>query len=71
MTKLDEALGLFPSCIKSGEDWSPRCQEVWDGAKNELTRLRTALKMIAEDDPSGKYGRWAREGLAHADDRDN
>lgn len=33
-------------------------------------RLRVALKEIAKDDPSGKWGRWAREALSHrrADD---
>jgi heterodisulfide reductase subunit C len=40
MTKLDEALGLFPSVIKCGEQWSPRCQSVLDAAKAELASLR-------------------------------
>ena len=48
MTKLDEALGLFPSCIKSGEDWSPECQAVLDAAKAELTALRAAARPAQE-----------------------
>ena len=43
MTKLDEALGLFPSCIKSGENWSPTCQAVLDAAKQELADMRSQL----------------------------
>jgi hypothetical protein len=44
MTKLDEALGLFPSCIKSGENWSSTCQSVLDKAKAELAALRLAAQ---------------------------
>lgn len=40
MTKLDEALGLFPSAIKCGDEWSPRCQSVLDEAKAELAAFR-------------------------------
>lgn len=29
----------------------------------ELERYRTCLQAIAGDDPSGKWGRWAREAL--------
>lgn len=40
MTKLDEALGLFPSVIKCGEQWSATCQAVLEAAKAELAELR-------------------------------
>lgn len=41
MNKLDEALGLFPSAIKSGERWSGTCQDVLNAAKSELSVLRS------------------------------
>lgn len=31
----------------------------------EIDKLRAALTEIAKDDPSGKWGRWARESLSH------
>lgn len=40
MSKLDEALGLFPSVIKCGEQWSPTCQAALEAAKAELAALR-------------------------------
>jgi hypothetical protein len=66
MSKLDEALGLFPSVIKCGEQWSATCQAVLDGAKIELAALRAsaatppdavsvALKRYPPSDP-GDYG---------------
>lgn len=35
---------------------------------DEIKLLRAALNNIAKDDPSGKWGRWAREALAHEQD---
>ena len=55
MTKLDEALGLFPSCIKSGENWSPTCQAVLDAARQELAALR-APAVTDEHPPCSKCG---------------
>lgn len=43
MTKLDEALGLFPSVIKCGEQWSSTCQAVLEAAKAELAELRAGV----------------------------
>lgn len=42
MSKLDEALGLFPSVIRCGEQWSPTCQAVLEAAKEELKELRAS-----------------------------
>jgi hypothetical protein len=47
MNKLDEALGLFPSVIKCGEQWSATCQSALDGAKAELAALRAAPQALA------------------------
>jgi len=33
------ALGLFSSCIKSGESWSPACEVALKEAKESLVRL--------------------------------
>jgi len=63
MTKLDEALALFPSCIKGGENWSPICQEVLDAAKAELAALRLAAQA---DAPDGQPQSPSREALAEA-----
>jgi hypothetical protein len=32
-------------------------------AADEIERLQAGLTKISEDDPTGKYGRWARETL--------
>jgi hypothetical protein len=48
MNKLDEALGLFPSAIKSGEDWSPMCQAVLEAAQLELKLTRELLDAGAD-----------------------
>jgi hypothetical protein len=41
---IGEALGLFPSAIKSGENWSGHCETV-------LTAARAALNRIADYPP--------------------
>jgi hypothetical protein len=58
MTKLDEALGLFPSVIKCGENWSATCQAVLDEAKAELAALRLAAQA---DAPGGERGTLANQ----------
>lgn len=35
----------------------------WDVVFDELRNLKNTLQMIANDDPCGKYGRWAREAM--------
>lgn len=45
--------GLCPICLK----------ERVEAKDAEIERLQAALEAIAADDPSGKWGRWAREAL--------
>jgi len=57
-SSITDALGLFPSVIKSGEPWTGTCQTVLDGACAEYRTLKDrALKAEAERDA-------AREALA-------
>jgi hypothetical protein len=37
--RIATALGLFSSCIKSGEDWSPQCEQALRDAFDALTEL--------------------------------
>lgn len=37
--KIAVALGLFASCIKSGEDWSETCEQVHREAHEALVRI--------------------------------
>lgn len=39
MSKIREALGLFPSMIKSGEEWSAIASGVLSDAREEMVRL--------------------------------
>jgi hypothetical protein len=69
MTKLDEALGLFPSVIKSGEQWSPTCQSVLDEAKAELVALRARPEYLfgcRDPDSCQRHGECMYLGCPHA-----
>ena len=43
-----EALGLFPSCIKSGEPWTETCEGVLRMARAELEALSTLENIAAQ-----------------------
>jgi hypothetical protein len=43
------ALGLFASCIKSGEQWTDTCQQAADAAWAELSAAPTASTRKPED----------------------
>jgi hypothetical protein len=45
------ALGFFASAIKSGEPWSPACQEMLDGTKSEesLAKERSDLEQVIRE----------------------
>lgn len=36
------------------------------GHQDRATQLAAALQAIADDDPTGKWGRWAREALSNS-----
>lgn len=39
VSAISEALGLFPSVIRSGEAWSPTCEATLTNARDALSRL--------------------------------
>jgi hypothetical protein len=45
------ALGLFSSCIKSGEDWSPQCEQALRDAFDALRQLGERLQNTAKLPP--------------------
>jgi hypothetical protein len=42
--KIATALGLFASCIKSGEEWTPVCERALREAQAALTKLAEQAK---------------------------
>lgn len=40
---LMDAMGLFPSVIRSGEQWTPTCEAVKENAMAALGRIRSSL----------------------------
>lgn len=43
-----EALGLFPSCIISGERWTDRCEDVKQAALQEVVAIERAREIAAQ-----------------------
>jgi hypothetical protein len=43
--RIATALGLFSSCIKSGEDWSPQCEQALRDAFDALRQLGERLHL--------------------------
>lgn len=54
---------MIEKCDEAQANGARRCAEDRDRAKLQVVELRNALRRIADDDPSGKWGRWAREAL--------
>ena len=50
--KIATALGLFASCIKSGEDWSPTCETAKQEAFDALARLISTPALPADGWPT-------------------
>lgn len=51
ISDVSEALGLFPSVIKSGEAWSPTCEDVRQRARASLSRLGEAVSAAISTTP--------------------
>jgi hypothetical protein len=49
-----EALGLFPSVIKSGESWSDTCEDVRSRAREAISRLGETAMLSALSTPAAQ-----------------
>lgn len=47
-SRLREALGLFKSAIKSGERWTPTCEEIYDRAIAASVALADRLQEVEQ-----------------------
>lgn len=49
---ITRALGLFPSVIKSGEDWTGTCQDTLNNANDSVKSIRQILEARDADRPT-------------------
>jgi hypothetical protein len=61
MSKITDALGLFRSCIRSGESWSDTCEQVYKEAVDEAEGLRAGLE-AADRIANYQYVPWTNAG---------